>query len=84
MKTLILLLFPFACKAQFFGGLGATNNGIYVEGGYLKHSYEFKLAYKLPMIRTDVPTIASLQLGRTLSLENNFSITPTDSVLVSK
>jgi hypothetical protein len=67
MKILILLLFPFVCKAQFFGGLGATNNGVYVEGGYLKHSFELKLAYRLPMIRTDIPNITSLQLGRTLS-----------------
>ena len=80
MKILILLLFPFVCPAQFFAGLGATNNGVYAEGGYLKHSYELKLAYKLPMTRTDVPNITSLQLGRTVSLEKNFSITPSAGV----
>jgi len=61
--TLLITLSTVVLFAQPFLGLGATNKGINIQAGAWIEDVEISAAYKIPVIKNDIASIASLSAG---------------------
>jgi len=80
ITTALFVIMSLSATAQPFLGLGLNNRGGSIQLGILAQGIEITAAYKTPFSRTDVPSVASLSIGKQILLSNkeddNYSITP--------